>query len=160
MYYSRTNCILCNNLLNNVLFEKDLSIPIACYCKSDNNEDVFIPYNIYTCSSCKTSQTKYLGDLNIIYKYNHADSTGNIMENLHKKVNTFLCKYIRNITNITEIGSSKGILSSIILNTYNSIEKYYIVEPSFIGKRKTNRLLYQNFLKMLNTMFMKIQILL
>lgn len=145
MYYSRTNCILCNNLLNHVLFEKDLSIPIACYCKSDNNEDVFIPYNIYTCSICKTSQTKYLGDLNIIYKYNHADSTGNIMENLHKKVNTFLSKYITNITNITEIGSSKGILSSILLNTYNSIEKYYIIEPSFIGKKEDKQIIISDF---------------
>ena len=78
----------------------------------------------------------YLGKLDIIYKLNHADSTGYIMENLHIKVSNILNKYITSITNITEIGSAKGILSNLILKTHESILKYYIIEPTFIGNKE------------------------
>ena len=124
----RTNCIICNNILSDTFFIKDLSIPISCYCNENKDSDnIFIPYNVCTCSLCKTTQTKYLGNLDIIYKFNHADSTGNIMINLHKYACNILEKYIDNITNITEIGSAKGILSSLILREYKSISKYYII---------------------------------
>jgi len=57
------------------------------------------------------------------------------MQDLHKNVCKILNKYIPKIKNITEIGSAKGILSSIILQEYNNIKKYYIIEPSFIGNK-------------------------
>ena len=142
----RNNCIICNNVLHDTFFTTDLSIPIGCYCNEDiNAENIFIPYNVCICSSCKTSQTKYLGNLDIIYKFNHADSTGSIMTNLHKTICKILEKYIPYITNITEIGSSKGILSNLILEDFKTISKYYIIEPSFIGHKIEKQILLNDF---------------
>lgn len=146
MYSIRTHCIFCNKQLENPFFENDLSIPIACYCKeNETDDDVFIPYNVYTCRTCKTTQTKYLGDLNIIYKYNHADSTGKIMNNLHKKVGSIIKKNIHTITNITEIGSAKGVLSNIVIQECPTIEKYYIIEPQFIGDKHEKQVIINDF---------------
>ena len=146
-YSLRTNCIICNNILQKTHFDTNFKIPISCFLveNSDNSENIFIPYNIYTCSLCKTSQTKYLGDLNIIYKYNHADSTGTIMKNLHKNVYNLLQKYILNISNITEIGSSYGILSNDILNKFTHLDKYYIIEPTFMGIVKEKQIIINDF---------------
>jgi len=147
----RTNCIICNNLLIDTFFTKDLSIPISCYCNESKDVDnIFIPYNVYTCSNCKTSQIKYLGNLNIIYKFNHADSTGDIMKNLHKYACNVLKKYINNITNITEIGSAKGILSNLVLQEYKNISKYYIIEPEFIGNRTEKQIIINDFFENVN----------
>jgi len=147
----RTNCIICNNLLNNTFFTKDLSIPISCYCnESKDSDNIFIPYNVYTCLNCKTSQTKYLGNLDIIYKFNHADSTGDIMKNLHKYACNVLKKYINNITNITEIGSAKGILSNLVLQEYKNISKYYIIEPEFIGNITEKQIIINDFFENVN----------
>lgn len=146
-YYVRTNCIICDKSLVDTYFSTDLSIPISCYCKDDNtpDKDIFIPYNIYTCPSCNTSQTKYLGDLNFIYAENHADSTGSIMQNLHKYVCEIIKKHVLNITNITEIGSAKGVLSGLILETFSNISKYYIIEPSFIGDKLDKQIIISDF---------------
>jgi len=70
----RTNCIFCDNILNKSYFNSDYNIPIACYSKNEVSNDIIIPYNVYKCEVCKTSQTKYLGDLNEVYKMNHADN--------------------------------------------------------------------------------------
>ncbi len=52
-FYVRMNCIICKNLLSDTFFTKDLSIPISCYCNDNKNlNDIFIPYNIYTCLNC------------------------------------------------------------------------------------------------------------
>lgn len=144
-FYIRSKCIICNNLLSDLFFKNDLSIPCGCYCKNSISNDVFIPYNIYTCSLCKTSQTKYLGNLNIIYGTNHADSTGDIMQNLHKYVCKIIKKYITEIKNITEIGSAKGVLSNLILQEFNNISKYFIIEPSFIGQKIEKQIIINDF---------------
>ena len=101
-----------------------------------------IPFNIFTCSKCKTVQTKYLGDLNEIYKYNHATNTGTIMNNLHHKNLDLILKYQDNINNIIEIGCSKGSLADLILD--NIKLDYYIIEPHFIGN-KDNKIIINNF---------------
>ena len=90
-YTIRINCLFCNNKLStsNLYFENDRKIPIACYSQDECNNDIIIPYNVYTCDNCKVSQTKYLGNLEIIYKFNHADSTGKIMQNMHIKIRRF-----------------------------------------------------------------------
>ena len=33
---------------------------------------ISIPYNVFTCSNCKTAQIKYLDNINKVYKYNNA----------------------------------------------------------------------------------------
>jgi hypothetical protein len=147
----RINCIICNHHLDDPFFPKDLSVPISCSCKTTKDEtDIFIPYNILTCSECKTSQIKYIGDLSLIYASNHADSTGSIMKNLHKKVCDIMRKYITTITNITEIGAAKGVLSSLILQEYPCIEKYYIIEPYFIGTKFEKQFIINDYFENVN----------
>jgi hypothetical protein len=144
-YILRECCIFCNSKLTSLFFENDLQIPLSCYLVDKHEKTQFIPYNIFTCSTCKTIQTKYLGDLNLIYKFNHADSTGNIMKNLHINVLELLKKYISSITNIIEIGSSYGILSNLILNNCNKVNKYYIIEPSYFGNKTEKQIIIKNF---------------
>ncbi len=145
MYSIRKQCIFCKEELSNILLPKDLKIAIACY-STEKPITNLIPYNILLCSNCKTSQTKYLGDLNEIYKINHADSTGTTMQNLHIKVKNVLLNLKNNnlLNNIVEVGASKGILSDILLDE-NIVDKYYIIEPNFIGLHKENRIIINNY---------------
>ena len=146
LFSERTHCIICNEELQHTFFDSELTIPIASYSKDiSSNNDIFIPYNVYKCSRCKTSQTKYLGDLDIIYKFNHADSTGSIMNNLHKEVKKTIASHISEISNIIEIGSAKGILSHSILESFPDISKYYIVEPSYIGAKHDKQIIINDF---------------
>lgn len=149
MYTIRKNCIFCNNKLSTTYFYEDKKIPVAVYCVDTSiTDDYLIPYNIYICSCCNTVQTKYLGDLKEIYKYNHADGTGSIMGNLHNKVCDIMLKYKDNINNIIEIGSSKGILADLILNKLDNIE-YNIIDPAYIGS-SINKTIYNNFYENIN----------
>ena len=143
-YTIRKKCIFCNNVLTNTYFNDNYKIPIACYAKNASSNDIHIPYNIYTCNICNTTQTKYLGDLNEIYKFNHADSTGTLMKQLHIQVFNIINKYKKNINNIIEIGCAKGLLSDHILDN-NVVDKYYIIEPKFIGIKRKNRIIINDF---------------
>jgi len=117
-YYSiRDKCIFCNNKLNETYFKKDYYNYLGHYSISmDYNKYIKIPFNIFICSNCKTIQNKYLGNLNEIYKINHADSTGYIMNSLHEKIVNLIVKYNYNIKNIIEIGSSHGNLADLLLD--------------------------------------------
>ena len=140
----RTNCIFCDNILNETCFDFDYNIPIACYSKNENSHDIVIPYNVYKCNVCKTSQIKYLGDINEVYKMNHADNIGSIMENLHLTVLNLIKNQIGSIKNVVEVGSSKGTLSDLILDE-KIIDKYYIIEPTFIGTERENKIIINDY---------------
>ena len=147
MYSTRSHCIFCKEKLTNSLLPKDLEIPVGCY-STDEPTINLIPYNILLCSKCKTSQTKYLGDLNEVYRINHADSTGTIMKNLHIKVKDLLVNLKNNntlnINNIVEIGASRGILSDLLLDE-KVVDKYYVIEPNFIGNDRENRIVINDY---------------
>lgn len=142
-YIIRKKCIFCENDLKNDFFINDYENYVGHY-QVELNENNFkkIPFNICICENCKTPQTKYLGDLNEIYKINHADNTGSIMQDLHKLNLEFILKYKDNISNILEIGSSKGTLADIILENIKT--DYYIIEPSFFGDN-TNKNIINDF---------------
>lgn len=145
-YSIRDTCIFCGLELNNIFFESDISTHVAHYtvdidyCESSYHK---IPFNICICNNCKTPQIKYLGKLNEIYKINHADSTGEIMSNLHIVNSELILKYKDRINNIIEIGSSKGILADIILDNFET--KYYIIEPSYFGSIHKNKIVISDF---------------
>jgi hypothetical protein len=144
-YTIRTNCIFCDNKLIDTFFKNDYNNYCGHYTvplETELDKMINIPFNIFICSNCKTVQTKYLGDLNEIYKYNHATNTGTIMNNLHHKNLDLILKYKDNINNIIEIGCSKGTLSDLILD--NIKLDYYIVEPHFIGN-KMNKIVINDF---------------
>ena len=98
---------------------------------------------------CKTSQTKYLGDLNEVYKMNHADNTGSIMKDLHLTVLNLIKKQNRVINNIVEVGSSKGTLSDLILDE-KIVNKYYIIEPTYIGTTRKNKIIINDYFENIN----------
>lgn len=149
IYFIRKNCIFCDNILIDPYFINDKTIPLCSYTTAIY-ENIFIPYNIYKCYKCNTIQTKYLGNLDLVYKINHADSTGNIMKNLHYCTFNILNKYKNNIKNIVEIGSSIGILSDIIINNITHINKYYIIEPNYIGKNNDKKIIIADFFENVN----------
>ena len=147
MYITRTQCIFCKTKLSTPYFENDYENCVAHYCVDVSSSDTphTIPFNILVCPQCKTAQTKYLGDINEIYKVNHADSTGSTMMNLHKLTRVTLLKYKNKINNILEIGSSVGVLADLILDEYST--EYTIIEPTFYGNRTNKRIIdsyYEN----------------
>lgn len=141
MYSLRTNCIFCKSILTDTYFKCDYTNYVAHYALDIASDYVphTIPFNIYTCGTCKTAQLKYLGDISEIYRLNHADSTGATMINLHTLTKNTLLKYKDRIRNILEIGSSIGVLADLILNEYTT--DYYIIEPAFNGNRKNKYIL-------------------
>jgi hypothetical protein len=139
----RENCIFCNTKLCDIYFHSDYNNYCGHYAiPLDDFNNISIPFNIYICSCCKTIQNKYLGDLDEIYKINHADSTGKIMNTLHNKTANMLYKYKSSILNILEIGSSHGTLADLILDKFNC--EYNIIEPCYKGSR-TNKNIYDNY---------------
>jgi hypothetical protein len=145
-YNIRKKCVFCDINLNNDFFITDYENYVGHY-QVDLNDNDFkkIPFNISICENCKTPQIKYLGDLNEIYKINHADNTGSVMQDLHKLNLEFILKYKNDIKNILEIGSSKGTLADIILENLKT--DYYIIEPSFFGDASNKKIIndfYEN----------------
>lgn len=146
IYTIRERCIFCNEQLKTTYFSKDYEtfsghymVPLDYDPKSMHQ----IPYNIYICDTCKTVQTKYLGDLNEIYKFNHNDSTGKIYTQLHILVSEMISKYKENIHNIIEIGGSCGVLADYIIEKINT--DYYIIEPSYWGGQHNKKHIIPDF---------------
>ncbi len=145
-YQIRKKCIFCKNELTKNFFKNDLNNHVAHYAVSqntDNNTMQNIPFNVCICDFCETPQLKYLGDLNEVYKINHADSTGKIMGSLHQENLSFILKYKDLITNIIEIGSSKGVLADEIIKNIDLT--YYIVEPSYFGEHNEKKVIISDF---------------
>ena len=90
----------------------------------------FIPYNVLICNQCNSVQTKYLGNLNIIYGNNHLDNFGSTKHRKHNLFSEFIIKNT-DINGIIEIGSCHHELSSFILDNIDT--SYNIIEPSFTG---------------------------
>lgn len=139
----RKKCVFCETQLIETTFKTDLKC-FSGHHQIDQTETNFeeIPFNICVCEKCKTPQIKYLGDINEVYKVNHADNTGTIMMKLHDKNMNFILKYKNAINNIIEIGSSVGTLSDMILKKFKT--KYYIIEPKFLGDSR-NKIIINDF---------------
>jgi len=143
-YTIRQNCIFCNNPLTATYFETDYKCSVGHFTVEigdESNEE--IPYNVYICNKCNTPQIKYLGDLNEIYRVNHADSTGTIMMELHEKMSNILLNHKPDIHNIIEIGSSRGVLADLVLSKLDNTI-YNIIEPCFFGDT-SNKVIYNDF---------------
>jgi hypothetical protein len=131
-FFVRNKCIFCGSNLDNHLLEQDLENYVGHYAvEKCTSKPHLIPYNVLTCNSCNTPQIKYLGDINEVYKVNHADGVGVTMQQMHEKKLNLILKYKDFVHNIIEIGSSKGILSDLIIKNIET--NYYIIEPSYFG---------------------------
>ncbi len=141
-YLIREECIFCNHKLNYHLFDNDLKTYVSHYAVEENQDVHLIPYNILICDKCNTPQIKYLGDIGEVYKVNHADGTGSTMKMMHETKLKLLLKYKDKVNGILEIGSSKGILSDLILENLKT--DYYIVEPFYFGSR-TGKYIFDDY---------------
>lgn len=143
MYHIRKECVICKTSLESSYFDKDTQTYAAHYAVDTSIDVQPIPFNICECPKCGTAQLKYLGDLDEIYKINHADSTGKTMQELHHQTKSMIVRNKHNIQNILEIGSSVGYLADLILNELNI--NYFIIEPCYKGTQRNNKHIIHNF---------------
>lgn len=130
-YSKRDECVICKSRSLTTMFEKDYTFPIGNFAVDSPEKTFhFIPYNILTCEYCKTTQTKYLGDLNLIYENNFAGAYGTIRNTLNEKFAEFILEN-QGINGILEVGAGNGSLSQSILDR-KSVD-YTIVDPSYAG---------------------------
>jgi hypothetical protein len=143
-YTIRETCIFCDSALKKIYFEElKFNCHVAHYqCDDDYTDFQKIPFNVHICDFCNTAQNKYLGKLNEIYKHNHADSTGITMQTVHKLNKNMILKNANDIKNIIEIGSSRGVLADIILDTIKM--DYYVIEPCYFGNTD-NKIIINDF---------------
>lgn len=144
MYTIRTNCIVCNSPLDKDVLEKDRQVFVAHYqVESPDHDSQEIPMNISVCKVCNLPQMKYLANVNELYKINHADSTGVLMNALHDTTANIIMKYKEQINNIVEIGSAYGVLADKILSKMDTT--YTIIEPSYQGTQHKNKVVIHKF---------------
>ena len=121
------------------MLPKDYSFPIGNYVvESPDRDFIFIPYNVQHCDECGTVQTKYIGDLNLIYENNFAGAYGSIRNTM----NDLFAKFILETSTtegILEIGAGNGSLSESILEKKKL--QYTIVDPSYNGPTEEREVL-------------------
>ena len=131
MYSVRTECIFCSSNSLKVLLENDYTMPLRTITNDILDKNYYtMPYNIQLCNKCKTVQTKYIGDVSIIYENNPASAYGSI----RNKLNVEFAEVIynnKNIKSIVEVGAGNGELSEILLEQMNY--SYTIIDPSYCG---------------------------
>jgi hypothetical protein len=131
IYSERTQCIFCNNHNLVTILEKDYDIFLGNYNVIDPNSKYYsMPYNIQSCSECLTIQTKYIGDLNIIYGSHTVGAYGSI-RSTHNKLFALFILENPDINSILEVGAGNGELSDIILENKKIL--YTINDPSYGG---------------------------
>ena len=132
-YRERKRCCICNSESLHDLLERDIAIPLSLNLfekKRDMNP--IVPYNIVECAQCKTSQIKYLGDIQLVYGRNHIDAYGSVKSEKHQLFKNFIVEN-RNIKSVCEIGAATGDLAHSVIE--DSDITYKIVEPNYKGRQ-------------------------
>lgn len=131
IYSIRTKCIFCNETRFKQMYANDYITTLSQGFNKEILEDsYFMPYNILICNNCKTIQTKYLGNLEIIYSNNHIDSFGSTKNKMHLEFTKFVTQN-NDINGIIEIGACSDALANDIISINPT--KYYIIDPSYTG---------------------------
>jgi hypothetical protein len=130
VYTERSECIMCLDKSLTDVFETDTTATISLRVCSSPIDGYFIPYNVVRCGRCNTYQTKYLGNLDLIYSQNHVDAFGSVKSEMHTRFAEFVC-HTKDITGILEIGASTDALPSEILRIVPL--PYSVVDPDFRG---------------------------
>jgi hypothetical protein len=142
MHYSeRKACIFCKDPTLIEFFDSDKIFPIGNFVVSDPEYDfVFIPYNVQECANCGAIQTKYAGDLNLIYGDNLANFYGTIRGTMNELFADFVGGGGKGII---EVGAGSGALADIII-AKNTGVPYHIVDPSYGGSRE-NKIVHASY---------------
>lgn len=130
VYEVRTECVACRGSQFTPYFENDYTTSLSLGFSDTPSEEVYMPFNVLVCDTCKAVQTKYLGNLSIIYSKNHADYTGSLKLEMRQMFADFITE--KNNTNgIMEVGGCDESLSLCLREKIKTT--YTIVEPSFTG---------------------------
>jgi hypothetical protein len=132
--------MFCNSTEIEKIFKEDYKIALGCYPVEENDISHFMPFNVVKCLKCRSFQTAYQGDLNIIYNYK-ANFVGTIRGTMNTKFSNFILDN-KNIQSIIEIGAGNGSLSEQLLEMRQM--KYTIIDPTYSGKTD-NRTIYKQF---------------
>lgn len=145
MYTKREKCIFCGCKKLVKHFEKNSIISVASY-NVENPDTVYkyIPYNIVYCEQCFAYQTLFLGDLDDIYKINHADGYGKIWDSINKDFSILMKETLDDIDSIVEIGAGSGKLCDNILKYVDT--QYTIIDPFYFGSTQ-NRTILKRFIE-------------
>jgi len=133
-YTERTNCIFCKNEVLETLLESDSSTSISLGCLPGNERDdhvgskIMIPYNIQHCKECNSCQTKYIGDLQIVYETNHLDNYGTTKTKKFEQFSKFILENPCPDMNTLEIGACHTDMAEKILQ--ETTGTYTIIEPA------------------------------
>jgi hypothetical protein len=76
IYSERKKCVFCESTKFNELLIRDYETSLNVDMYDSIRESYFMPYNILICNECNSTQNKYIGDLNIVYKNNNIDNYG------------------------------------------------------------------------------------
>lgn len=144
-YIERTECIFCKSKQLKPLFSKNYTISLGCYAISNPTSKCHtMPFNVLNCCDCKTYQTQYLGNPDIIYNY-EAKFHGTIRSTMNKLFSDFIMQN-NTLQHILEIGAGNGSISEYILEKTNT--KYTIVDPTYSGpieKRTIHKCFIEDF---------------
>jgi hypothetical protein len=134
IYEERKSCLICKSNILDTLFTTDYNFPLGNFCvDTPEYKFHFMPYNIQLCCICKSAQTKYIGNLDLIYGNNFAGAYGTIRSSHNILFSNFILEN-KDIKGVVEIGAGNGQLSDIILENKSIV--YEIIDPSYAGNRE------------------------
>jgi hypothetical protein len=142
VYTLRDLCIFCSQSLGEEILPKDMKLPLGCFpVKSPDTICHTIPYNVLFCKSCGVVQTKYIGNIDLVYSNNFAGLFGTT----RNKMNILFAEFVAegSFQGILEIGAGNGEVCDLILEK-KPIVNYTIVDPSYWGS-KTNRVIVPKY---------------
>ena len=131
-YTIRDSCILCNHTdFSEDYFADNFHTYLSYSLYTERKSDaVSIPFNVIYCKNCYTVQTKYIGDISIIYETNHVDTFGSVKNSQIIEFSNFILEN-KDIISPIEIGACTHAVGDIILNSITS--SYTIIDPGYKG---------------------------
>ena len=132
IYTLRKRCVFCESVSLNDLFSTNTQTSLSISFGSKGESPYSMPFNIQICSSCNCVQTKYLGNLDIIYNKNHIDICGSLKQTMYNQFSDFITEN-KAIQGILEAGACFDFLSNRIKENLADLP-YIVVDPAYIGK--------------------------
>jgi fructose/tagatose bisphosphate aldolase len=129
VYTIRKKCIFCNHTQLITLFPTNTQTSLSLSFGKKGECPEMMPFNVCICSACKTVQTKYLGNLEIIYSKNHIDNCGSLKQEMHDLFSQFILD-CQTITGFIEVGACYDSLSSR-LRKVKPFLPYTVIDPAY-----------------------------
>jgi fructose/tagatose bisphosphate aldolase len=129
VYTIRKKCIFCNESKLDELFPTNTQTSLSLSFGKKGERPEMMPFNVVICSSCKTVQTKYLGNLGIIYSKNHIDNCGSLKQTMHDSFSQFILD-CTSLTGFIEVGACYDSLSSRLRKVKQSLP-YTVIDPAY-----------------------------